>query len=108
MFIDNTQRFNSSIYSIPDDTCDCLDEESFLSEIESGFFTEVPCTKIIKIKWIQHTTDKAVLVKNKKGWFWIPLSLVVNMKQTKKGWKFKVNKSFTKQYIVTPLNNYFN
>ena len=72
--------------------------------------TPTPETKVIKVKWIESVTNKAVLVLSKKNeWFWIPMSLIDKMDKTSKGnYKLTVPKSFKKKVIEVQNHHYFN
>lgn len=67
-------------------------------------------TKVIKAKWIEVSTDKAVLVLSKTDeWFWIPLELIQKTKKTSKGnWKFTVTHHFKMKSIKVDNHHYFN
>lgn len=113
----------------PDEECNCqgpslgcsicsptmkeLKERSdeFLNEIHQPMFNKIMRgfeePLILKVKWIERTTDKATLVRTKKEWFWIPLSLIVSIKKTNKGWKLKVHSCFKKSPITVDTHHYF-
>ena len=65
--------------------------------------------RIIKVRWIESTTEKSVLVMTKKQkWFWIPISVISDLNQTSKGnWKITVYDFFKEKEIVVKNHHYF-
>ncbi len=62
---------------------------------------------VLKVKWIECTTDGATLVRTKNEWFWIPISLIRKIKRRNKGWKFVVEPYFKKSPIKVKIHRYF-
>ena len=58
--------------------------------------------RTIKVRWIESTTEKSVLVMTKKQkWFWIPISVISDLNRTSKGnWKIVVYDYFKEKEIV--------
>lgn len=84
--------------------------DAFIRDIHQPSFRKIMKEEepqIIKVKWIQRTTDKATLVRTKKEWFWIPLTHIDSVKRTNKGWKFKVKSYFKKTPITVDIHHYF-
>lgn len=85
--------------------------DTFIKEVHQPFFDKIledeGELQIIKVKWIQRTTEKATLVRTKKEWFWIPLAHIDSVKRTNKGWKFKVKSYFKKTPITVDIHHYF-
>lgn len=81
-------------------------------QVSASYSSGVPVleTKVIKAKWIEVSTDKAVLVLSKTDeWFWIPLELIQKTKKTSKGnWKFTVTHHFKMKSIKVDNHHYFN
>lgn len=67
-------------------------------------------TKHLKFRWLESTTEKAVLVVDKKDrWYWIPLSVITHIDKTSKG-NLKIEvPDFYKAKEATVVNHrYFN
>ena len=65
--------------------------------------------RTIKVRWIESTTEKSVLVMTKKQkWFWIPISVISDLNRTSKGnWKIVVYDYFKEKQIVVKNHHYF-
>lgn len=65
--------------------------------------------RTIKVRWIESTTEKSVLVLTKKQkWFWIPISVISDLNRTSKGnWKIVVYDYFKEKEIVVKNHHYF-
>lgn len=87
------------------------DISSYYWQVTPNYAISTPAseTKVIKVKWIESVTDKAVLVLSKKDkWFWIPMTLIDEMDKTSKGnYKLTVPKSFKKKVIEVQNHHYF-
>lgn len=73
--------------------------------------TDLESNKVrtIKVRWIESTTEKSVLVMTKKQkWFWIPISVISDLNRTSKGnWKIVVYDYFKEKEIVVKNHHYF-
>lgn len=73
--------------------------------------TDIESKKVrtIKVRWIESTTEKSVLVMTKKQkWFWIPISVISDLNRTSKGnWKIVVYDYFKEKEIVVKNHHYF-
>lgn len=101
------------------------DEPEFFSDINSindydfssmyhhvhPLITDLESKKVrtIKVRWIESTTEKSVLVMTKKQkWFWIPISVISDLNRTPKGnWRIVVYDYFKEKEIVVKNHHYF-
>lgn len=65
--------------------------------------------RVIKVRWIEVTTENSVLVMTKKQkWHWIPLSVISDLKRTSKGnWKIEVYDFFKEKEVNVKTHHYF-